>query len=321
MADSLLLQLLKTRSFWIVFVLVLVSEIFVRIALPVGKVPRGAYHSSEFRQQVEQYPDALPVDMLIVGSSVASVNYPPAPLDEQLRALGQTGFTTYNGGIRGCNYYCIAIGIQRLYIPVFQPAIVLVVLGPADLNIDNEVVVARSKQFAADMERNLVSRTARQLLSTISYLYGFKEEVRAWLLSGNWEFDPAVLGKRGYVDMGSTVRGRNTAVPRITQDSELSMGLVSLVKQLSTTGTQVIILPVIGDSLARLLYTDQAQNEYIRLVNSLLTLDNVHELRVDTTHIPDSEYIDTSHLNSRTAIVNSRALADSLVQSGLLNLP
>ena len=321
MADSPLLKLLKTRSLWIVVALVLVAELVVRCSLPEGKVPRGAYHSSEFRQQVEHYPDALPVDMLIVGSSIAAVNYPPVPLDERLRELGYTDFTTYNGGIRGCNYECIAIGTRRHYLSEFQPSVVLVVVSPADLNIDNEGVVARSKQFVADMQRNVVSRKARQLLSTLSYVYGFKEEVRPWLLSGEWEFDPAVLGERGYVDMGSIERGRGTAVPRLAQDSELSLGLVSLVTELSTSGTQVILVPAVGDSLARLLFTDQARVEFRKLLDSLLALDNVYELTLDTTHIPDSDYIDTGHFDSETAIVIARTLADSLHESGLLSVP
>ena len=321
MAESLIVQLLRTRSLWIVLVLVLAAELVVRGSLPAGKIPRGAYHSSEYRHQVESYPDALPVNMMIIGSSVAAVNYPPVPLDEQLAELGQTGFTTYNAGIRGCNYECIATGIRRNYLEVFQPPVALLVIDPADLDIDNKGVVARSKQFADDIQRNVVSRTARQLLSSISRVYGFKEEVRSWLLSGAWEFDPSVLGERGYVDMGSTDKGRDTTVARITQDSELSRGLVSLVTQLSETGTQVILLPVVGDSLANLLFTDQARSEFRQLLDSMVPLDNVHELTMDMNHIPDSSYIDTLHLDSQTAIANSRALADSLVQSGLLNLP
>ena len=321
MADTLLFQLLKTRSLWIVIVLVLVAELIVRSSLPAGKVPRGAYHSSEFRHQVESYPDALPVDMLIIGSSVAAVNYPPAPLDEQLRHLGQTGFTTYNAGIRGCNYDCITTGIRRHYMDIFQPPIALVVIDPADLDIDNKGVMARSRQFVDDMQRNVVSRTARQLLSAISRVYGFKEEVRSWLVSGKWEFDPSTPGERGYIDMGSTDKGRDVTVARITQDSELSRDLISLVSQLSETGTQVILLPVVGDSLANLLFTDQARDELRQLLDSMLALDNVHELTMDMSYIPDSNYIDTLHLDSQTAIANSRAVADSLVQSGFLNLP
>ena len=84
--------------------------------MPADQVPKGAYHSSEFRLQVERYASALPIDMLIIGSSVASVNYPPVPLDDRLHELGYAEFTSYNAGIRGCNYECITIGIRRHYL-------------------------------------------------------------------------------------------------------------------------------------------------------------------------------------------------------------
>ena len=169
----------------------------MRQSLPAGKIPRGAYHSGEFRQQVEQYPQALPVDMIIIGSSVAAVNYPPVALDNRLAELGLNKFTTYNAGIRGCNYSCIATGIRKHYLPDFKPPLVLAVISPADLNIDNTGVVDRSNRFASDMERSVVGRFARQGLSYISYLYGFKEEARDWLTLGGWTFDPAVFGERG----------------------------------------------------------------------------------------------------------------------------
>lgn len=299
--------------------LVLAAELTVRLALPAGKVPRGAYHSSEFRQQVEQYREAIPVDMLITGSSVAAVNYPPVPLDERLHELGKTGFTTYNAGIRGCNYECIAVGVRRHYLPEFQPPIVLLVLSPADLNIDNDGVVARSRRFVSDMERGPITRAGRQMLAGVSYLYGFKEEIRDWLTSGKWTFDPAVLGERGYIDMGSEERGRNKAVPHITEDSELTLALISLVEQLSSMGTKVILLPVEGDSIARSLFNEDARLALRKLMNSLTKHANVHELTIDTSDIPDGDYIDTSHLSSGKAVLNAQRLAEHLFESGLLN--
>lgn len=318
MPATLLLPLLKTRSLWLALVLVLIAEFTVRIVMPTGKIPKGAYHSSEFRQQVELYRDTVPVDMLIIGSSVAAVNYPPVPLDDQLHALGIQDFTTYNAGIRGCNYSCIATGIRRHYTTVFQPEYILAVVGPADLNIDNAGVVDRSNRFAADMQRNNLVRSARQILSSLSALYGFKEEVRQWLTSGEWDFDPALFGERGYIDMGSIERKRNKAVPRITQDSELTLSLISLLQELADSGSQVILLPVEGDSLARSLYNDNARAQMRLVLDQLTQHPDIHELTVDVSHFEDSNYIDTSHLATQVAIASSQLLAKHLVESELL---
>lgn len=318
MSASLLKSLLRTRSLWIALVLVVIAELVVRVSLPSGKIPRGAYHSSEFRQQVAHYADAVPVDMLLIGSSVAAVNYPAMPLDTRLAELGMDGFTTFNGGIRGCNYECIATGIRRHYLNEFRPPVALFVISPADLNIDNSGVVARSHRFAADMERGIIARTARQALSRISYLYGFKEEVREWLISGQWNFDPAEVSERGYVDMGSIERGRNTQVPRITPDSALTLSLKSLVNELVDSGTRVILVTTVGDSLARFLFTDEAQQQLDDLLASLTQHPDVHELAMDTSQIPDTDYIDTSHLTSEAAIINAQRFAEHLFESGLL---
>ena len=319
MTDSLILQSLRTRSLWIVIGLVLAAELVVRSSLPAGKVPRGAYHSSEFRQQVERYPDALPVDMLIIGSSVASVNYPPVPLDNRLHELGHAGFVSYNAGIRGCNYECIAIGVRRFFVSKFKPAIVLVVLNAIDINEDNGHVEARSRQFSADMERDFIGRTGRQILSSISYVYGFKEEIREWLTSGVWTFTPAILRERGYVDMGSVEIGRFKEVPRISSTSSMSQSLMELVNELASSDTTVIILPVEGDSLSRSVFDDTNRQQFRSLMDSMIEHPNVHELNIDLWDIPDEDYIDTMHLDSQSAAANARLLADKLIESGLLD--
>ena len=315
----MIMELLKTRSLWMVLGIVLIAEISIRWLIPADRVPKGAYHSSEFRLQVERYPSVLPVDMLIIGSSVASVNYPPVPLDNRLHELGYAGFVSYNAGIRGCNYECISIGIRRFFLSEFQPPIVLVVLNPIDINDDNEFVEARSRRFSADMERNQISRTGRQLLSSISYIYGFKEEIRDWLTSGVWTFDHAILRERGYVDMGSKEIGRLKEVPRISESSSVSQSLVALVNELASSDTVVVILPVEGDSLSRSAFDDKDRRQFQSLVNAMTEHPNVHELMIDLSYIPDEDYVDTMHLNSQSAEANAKLLADKLVESGLLN--
>ena len=118
--------------------------------------------------------------------------------------------------------------------------------------------------------------------------------------------------------MGSKERRRNKAVPRITQDSVLSVALRNLVAELAESGTTVILLPVEGDSLARSLFNDEARFQLRQLLDAMIAHPNVHELIIDTSHISDSDYIDTSHLNSTTSQTNASELAEFLADSGLL---
>jgi len=304
-----------------VLIVLVIIELAVRWMIPAERIPKGAYHSSEFRQQVEQYTDAVPVDMLIVGSSVAAVNYPPSTLDARLQESGYSGFTSYNAGIRGCNYECIAKGVRRFFLQQFQPPTVLLVVNAIDINDDSEFVVERSRRYAADMERGSISRAGRNMLSGISYIYGFKEELRDWLTSGQLTFDPAVLKERGHVDMGSVERGRFEEVPHIESQSSSSQSLQALVNELAEDEITVIILPVDGDSMARAAFNEVNRMQFRQLLDQMTDHQNVHELVIDLEHFSDSDYIDTMHLNSQSAQSNGELLAERLVQSGLLKEP
>ena len=88
---------------------------------------------------------------------------------------------------------------------------------------------------------------------------------------------------------------------------------------LANSNTKVIILPVEGDSLSRSVFDDEARDQFRLLVDSMIEHPNVHELKIELSHIQDDEYIDTMHLNSASADANARLLADRLVESGLLD--
>jgi len=296
-------------------------EVAFRFLLPDGKLAKGAYHSGEFRFQVEQYQQSIPVNMMIIGSSVAAANVPPEHLDARLHELGMEDFTSYNAGIRGCNFDCIATGIRRHYWAEYQPPFVLAVISPIDLDIDNTGVIARSKRFAADMERSFIARGARQLLANASVLYGFKEEIRQWLTSGKWEFDEAIPRTRGYIDMGSTILPSAPAAPVIVPDSEIVRDLVSLIEEIAASGSHVILLPVEGNSLARLVIPDDARGQYWSLMKELTLLPNVNMLEADSQPIDDDAYFDTVHLKTQAAAENASRLAERLVESGLLSGP
>ncbi len=311
-------RLFNSPAVWVVFALVLTAESIVRLSLPAGVQVKGAYHSIEFRQQVEQYPASVPVDMLVIGSSVAAGNYPPVALDGRLREWGLQDFTTFNTGIRGCNYTCIAAGVERFYLPVFVPENVLVIISPEDLNHNNLSVMTRSERFLATMQKDGISRWVEQKLSAVSYLYGFQAEVKDWLTSGVWSFDTSRLRERGYIDMGSVPGQRYEVNPGIDAESSLSQALTELVTRLAAQGSRVILLPVEGDSQARLLFGAEARQQQITLLDNLVRIPGVKLLDIDPAVLSDDAYIDTIHLSRESARTNAQTVADRLFASGWL---
>lgn len=312
-------RIFKSPALLLMLALLLAAELVVRVSLPEGKQPKGVYHSMEFRQQVEQYQQSVPVDMIIIGSSVAAANYPPVALDARLQELGLDGFTSFDSGIRGCNYYCIAEGVARYYLPVYQPARALLVVSPDDLHANNRGVIQRSERFVEAMRKDGISRWAVEKLSSLSYLYGFQAEVKDWLTSGEWLFDSAKLGQRGYVDMGSIPGDRYLGAPDIRVDSVLSQSLSTLVAQLVEGGTQVLLLPVEGDSQARSLLSDESRQAMDTLLSTLALQEGVRLMNNDGATFSDDAYIDTIHLNSLSARENARRVAEQLFASGWLD--
>jgi len=119
--------------------------------------------------------------------------------------------------------------------------------------------------------------------------------------------------------MGSIPGDRYLGAPDIRVDSVLSQSLSTLVAQLVEGGTQVLLLPVEGDSQARSLLSDESRQAMDTLLSTLALQEGVRLMNNDGATFSDDAYIDTIHLNSLSARENARRVAEQLFASGWLD--
>ena len=297
---------LLAPSVLVCLALLLACEILVRVVMPQDKIAKGRYPNAEVRRQFIQYQKEAKVDMLIAGSSVAAVNFPPKAIDSALNQAGVKPFVSFNGGIRGCNMTCISQGTIDLYLSQKLPKYLLLVVSPEDLDSGNKTVIRRSEQFVNQLRRPKLSRWFQTIASDASKLFGFQQHVRNYLKSGSWEFDPAQVLTRGHVDMGSQERTHFGNSPAIETDSPLSSQLQEFVSHLTDRGINVIVLPTEGDSEARYKFTKKSRSAFSMLLHQLSLNPDVNLINADregalSLYQKDSAYIDNLHLNSVNA--------------------
>ncbi|MFK7893238.1 MAG: hypothetical protein AB8B63_20655 [Granulosicoccus sp.] len=312
------LALLKSPAFLLVAGAVFALDLAARVALPDDRIARGAYHSAELREQVQQYQQIPAPDLLIIGSSIAAVNFPPETLDATLRENGYVNFTSFNAGIRGCNYICIKRGIHKHYLSHSLPKNALLVVGPQDISSNNAFVVSRSRDFVASFDLPATQRWFRNTLSHLSSLYGFDEHIREFLTGGDWNFDTARVAERGHVNMGNDERPRYPEYPQFTDSGEPVESLESLIQSLKDKGVHVIILPILGDSQAIAKLKGSAKQDFFTLARRIATTHDVSLLEALEGHLPDEAYIDDIHLNYPGAREHGKLVAMRLLQQNVL---
>ena len=290
-------------------ILLVLAELGARIALPDDQRPKGGYHSAEMRKQIEQYAAGPTPDLLMVGSSISSADISSAAFSQKVAQLTGKPFTAYNSGVRGCNYRCIEMAVNKYYLPVHQPANVLLVVNPSDVNSANVVVQKRSDNFISSFEKPVFLFHAENVLSDISYLYAFRGEILARLRHDEWNFDPSVVHSDGYVDMGSAPMTRYLDEPVILTSGGLTDTLINFTNSLAGRGIAVSVLSELGDSQARTLISESNMNNYNALINRLGDIDGVQVLNMPNGIPADEDYIDTLHLNSEGARAFGQFLA------------
>lgn len=313
-----LLTLIKSPALGLTAACMIALEIASRVLIPGDPIPRGGYHSAEIREQTLQYQELEQLDLLIIGSSIAAVNFPPQSIDATLRRNGKADFTTFNAGIRGCNYSCIAVGVSNNYLSRNIPRQALLVVGPPDINHTNTFVVSRSQDFINSFEQPAHRRWFRNSLSSISSLYGFDEQIRSYLTRGRFNFDTAKVTVRGQVDMGDKDRARPPEYPEFDIQSPAFRALDELIDLLKSKDVHVVLLPILGDSQARSKLLDNAKTEFYALLVQLADLKSIELLRIPEAHMPDEGYIDDIHLNFESALKHGTYIADALLQQGVL---
>lgn len=313
---------LTSPSVLICLALLLGCEFLVRSYMPASKLPKGGFPNAEVRQQVDQYQREDKVDMLIVGSSVAAVNFPPQAIDKEVNK-NYPSFVTFNGGIRGCNIVCIKQGTLQLYLSSRTPRYILYTISPEDLDTSNKTVIKRSQKFVTQLNRSYLSLSVHTLAADRSHLFGFQEHIRAYISSGKWEFDLAKVLVRGHVDMGSNDRVHFANSPLVKVDSELTGLLREFITIVTSMGVRVILLPVGGDSEARRQFTQSSRDAFALILsqlseNSNVTLVDTSYQPVSPLHQQDSAFIDNLHLNSKYSQTQGRATGKLLIDLRVL---
>jgi len=310
------LRILCRPAVIIVLVLLLLVELTVRLSIPDRRVPKGGFHSAELRQSVDQLKQLQDVDLFITGSSIAAVNISPEVFDPQIQSHGFDGFTSFNAGIRGCNFLCIKPSLEKLFLSRKIPNIVLILLSPSDLDAANHVVIDRSIKRAEALKQPYYLEIARNLLSSMSWIYGFDAEIRALLDTRTWVFDTAQITVRGHIDMGSEPQRRHIWDFQLDADGEITQAFYKLLHNLTSRGVSVILLPVVGDSTTRNNFNPSDRQDFSAIIEKALTNDLVRLVRVDEDLSDDENYIDNLHLNTKSAKIYSRQIADALVDQG-----
>lgn len=310
-----LLTLFLRPSVVLVVLLLFLVETSVRFAIPENRIPKGSYFNAELRQKAIQLDELDAVNLMFSGSSIAAVNYSPQSFDEQLNSSGVNSFVSFNAGIRGCDYTGIALGLEKLFLSKKTPDYLVLIISPVDLD-ENGMGIGRSKQVIRSLNKNRYKAMMQHLLSNVSWLYGFNVEIRALLRKGSWQFDPARLGQRGYVDMGSSQRKRRVRDYELDSEGPISRALYNLVRDAVRKGISVVLVPVTGSSGAAKTLDADDRKEFGEIIDNLLTSDSVRMVHIERGLIEDERYIDNIHLSTEAATENSRRLSKRFVEDG-----
>ncbi len=312
------IRLLLRPTILMVLLVLLLLELGVRMFIPEGHTPRGGYHNSELRQKVNQLKQLKQVDLMFTGSSVAAVNYAPDTFDKQLRGYGFAGFTSFNAGIRGCDFSCIGPGTTKLFLALKQPRYLVIIMGPNDFD-ENPYVIARSKKFVDSFNQLNYRVRLRNVLSSVSWLFGFDAEIRALLASGEWPFDPHThLTTRGRIDMGFAPRKKILRDYKIDSGGNIAKAFYGLVSNATQRGISVILVPVFGSSKDRAHFGPAARQGFAAVIAAVSANDLVSVVRAREDAMSDEDYIDPTHLNTDAAHKNTIDLARLITEGNLV---
>ncbi|MGI9287121.1 MAG: hypothetical protein ACR2P1_17185 [Pseudomonadales bacterium] len=312
--NPLRLLLRPTIVFFLVIFLLL--EVAVRVSVPEGRIPKGGFYNAELRQRILQLEKLENIDLMFTGSSIAAGNAPPETFDAQLRSHGLKGFKSFNAGIRGCDFSCITPSVEKLFLSRREPRYLVIILSPNDLDANKPGVIARSKKHVESLNQPAYRTAARNVLSSMSWVYGFDAEIRDLLTTGIWKFDPAQVTLRGHVDMGSKPRKRSQWDYKIEANGNITQAFYDLLENVTGRGISVILIPMIGDSSTRANFKLSYRQDFAAVIAKSTANDLVRLVRINEDSLSDESYIDNVHLNSISAKKFGRQVADRLIEDG-----
>ncbi|MEM7207693.1 MAG: hypothetical protein AAF434_07725 [Pseudomonadota bacterium] len=299
-----------TGGFLVCLLLLAIAEVGMRAVLPESHKPRGSWHNLELRDQAEQLREMKDVDVMFAGSSIAAVNIPPVAFDSAASELGYE-LDSFNAGIRGCNYSCIAAGFKHMFLPLQEPKKVILIVAPVDLNEANESVIRRSEDFIRTFNNESYVAALIDVFRHL-YVFGFRAEIKDFIVSQKWNFEPSLIGEKGHIDMGYEPRNRYQYKFRFEEKGRIVKDLSRMIDDLQSRGIKVAILPGLVDGSIREMMSKEETDEFAIILSKLAKKHEIELYRADDLVPDDEKFIDQFHLNTGAAHKYAASLAEKI---------
>lgn len=284
-------------------------EIALRSLVPPGQEPAGPFHTPELRTKVNQYESTPSFDLMITGSSIAAVNYNSVEVARVANEQGKP-LSVFNAGIRGCNFIGITPVIEQFFFNKSRPETLLIVVSPTDLSETNVSRHRRSINYIKGITPEPIKRSLLTLASDKFWLYGFRKETVEFAKTLKWRYENLVE-ELGYVNMGSTPRNWRKPQLQFDIDGSASRAFVKLIREAKDENVNVVLLPSMGSPEFRERVTEQERSEFLELLKMVSDESDVMLLDELTPNEP-TQYIDSVHLATESARIESEALAKEL---------
>jgi hypothetical protein len=293
----------------------LVIEITVRSLIPDGQYPKGHWWNNELRVKTSQLEKLENVDIMFTGSSLCASNIPPQYFDSEMKKNGVNSIS-FNAGIRGSDFEGIADGFKKLFWERKHSKYVVLVISPFDLNEWNLFVRDRTQSFMETLQNPLYETVLIDCFSQASWFFGFRNEIREFIIRREWLYDEAYNGIRGY----SPLHGQRTKVTdlelKIDRDGIIAESLFDFVNWLLKRNIKVIIADAIMYPLERKRLDPGELEKFYEILKEVAEINDVRYLNTNGV-VPDNKYfIDSGHLNLEGGKIYARNLANSLLESG-----
>jgi len=298
-----------------VIVILLAIELGLRFIIPSNHVPTGSWYNAELRDQVDQLNSMSHVDLMITGSSIASVNLRPSEIDSVYQN-NNIPLKSFNAGIRGCNYTCINIGFKRLFLSQKKPKYVLLVVTPNDLNEASKWTINRSNNFIKTFNTKPYIASIVDILSH-SWMFGFKNEIREYLKSQKWKYEESKITQQGHTQLGDEILRRYKVNVNVNPSGPISSSLYELTDYILSQNIRVFVLQGLMDSETRTLIDKATWNNFSTVLDSLALKKNLTVLDVDHIIPKDKSFIDRLHLNNKGSLNYSTALAEYFIEQDI----
>src|SRR3989339_1167419 len=307
----------------ILMICFLIIELGLRFLMYEGQYPNGSWRNNELRNQAAQLDELKKVDVMFTGSSLASVNISPQAFDSILRDSAFT-FTSFNAGIRGCDYDGINVVFDEIFWKRKKAKYIVLVISPWDLDEANDGVRARSATFINSVKRSKYEKLILDILSK-SWLFGFRNEIRDFIRTGDWKYQPPLIGIRGQTPFGKTKNPVAASIVLnkfevfISRNGETTKALFDLVERLIKHKKKIIIIEALerSDSKKNWELTKTELKKFYKIIKELDSIDTVEYVSTEDIIPEDKFFIDTGHISTSASVEYSQRLAKRFIELGL----